>query len=506
MRHKFVLSGLALCLATIGLAGCGGSTSSLSTSPTASNTQSAPVFLAGTDAPLPSVVSFQVTINSVTLSNGGNNGVDILQAPQTVDFARYNGLKTLLDFNSIPVGTYNTVTVSLSTPVISYLNLNSIPASAPPAIATLSNATLMSSSVTVQLASPFTVTAGTAAGLKMDFDLRQSLLTDSTGQLTGQINPTIDFTALTPNTPSSEIDEFYGTVISVNTSQNTFMIQGSHGRQYTVALNQANTGSGVTPTEWDDQGNENGNSEGASNGQVNLANLVPNQTIVDIAGQFQPNTQTFDVTDVAIISQHGFYAGGLVTYVNPTTGPANTFQMYVRGTLPTGTGIQSGQIATVQLTGKEKYYVFRRHSPLLQFLFNSSLMIPGQEVSIGGPATGAQNASSVSTDRVVLHLSGISGTIVPGSMNASNKSVEIVPDGVTGYLLGEGNPTANPVRVYLTGKTEYKDGFSGMSDLTSIGNTVVRVVGLVLQDPTSGKPIIVGRYMDKTTDTDKNIH
>ena len=503
MRHKFVMSCLAVCLASIGLSGCSSSTgSSLTPSASSANSQSAPVFLAGTDAPLPSVVSFQVTVNSVVISNNGSNGVDLLQSPQTIDFARFNGLKTLLDFNSIPAGTYNTVTVSLSNPVISYLDLTNGTMAQPPAIVTLNNATLMNSNVTAQIANGYTVTAGTAAGLKMDFDLRQSLLTDSTGQLTGQVNPIIDFTALTPNTPTSEIDEFYGTVISVNATQNSFMIQGAHGRQYTVVLNQANSGTGVTPTEWDDQGNEDGNSQGANNGQINLANLVPNQTIVDIAGQFQPNTQTFDATDVAIVSQHGYYAGGVVTYVNPTAGQANSFQMYVRGTLPTGTGLQLGQIANVQLTGNEKFYVFRRHSPLLQFLFTSSLLVPGQHVSIGGMATGAQNAGSVSTDRVVLHLSGISGTIVPGSMEPSSGSFELVPDGVNGYLLSDGNPAGNPIRVYLTGKTEYRDGFSSMSDIASTGNTVVRVVGLVLQDPSTGKPVLIGRYVDKTPETD----
>lgn len=503
MRDKFVVHGLAVCLATLGMAGCSSGTGgSMGPAATASSSQSAPIFLAGTDAPLPSVVSFQVTVNSVTISNNGNNGVNLLQTPQTVDFARFNGLKTLLDFSSVPAGTYNTVVVSLSNPVISYLDLSST-SSAPPTIATINNATLMNSTVTAQIANGYTVTAGTAAGLKMDFDLRQSLMTDSTGQLTGQVNPTIDFTALTPNTPESEIDEFYGTVIGVNASQDSFMIQGPHGRQYTVVLNQANVGAGATPTEWDDQGDEDGNSQGGNNGKVNLANLVPNQTIVDIAGQFQPNTQTFDATDVAIISQHGYYAGGVVTYVNPTAGPANSFQMYVRGALPTGTGVQPGQTANVQLTGNEKFYVFRRHSPLLQFLFNSSLLVPGQHVTIGGLASDAQSAGSVSTDRVVLHLSGISGTIVPGSVEAASGSFELVPDGVNGYLLSDGNPAGNPVRVFLTGTTEYRDGFSSISDIASTGNTVVRVVGLVLQDPATGKPVLVGRYVDKTPDTDK---
>ncbi|MGC2249034.1 MAG: DUF4382 domain-containing protein, partial [Acidobacteriaceae bacterium] len=441
------------------------------------------------------------TINSVTLSNGGNNGVDILQNAQTIDFARYNGLQTLLDFNSVPAGTYNTVTVSLSNPIISYVNLSTATPPASPTITTVNNATLTNPTVTVQLANSFTVTAGQAAGLRMDFDLRQSILTDSNGQVTGSVNPTIDFTAISPNTPAAQIDEFYATVVSVNTSQNTFMIQGPHGRQYTVALNQTNSGSGVTTTEWDDTGDESGNSQGANNGNINLANLVPNQTIVDVAGQFQPSTQTLDATDVAIISQSGFYADGTVSYVTPASGIATAFQMYVRSLLPTDTGIQLGGLANVQLTGNENFFVFRCGSPLLQFLFNPSLIVPGQNVSIGGPATGAANASSVTTQRVVLHLAGFTGTVVPGSVSPAGENFQMVPNGLNGYLLSHGNPSGNPVRVYLVGQSVFRDGFTAVSDLDSLSSTaIVRVVGLVLKDPATGQPVIIGRYIDKTPD------
>src|SRR5450432_3893098 len=78
--------------------GCGGSTS---TSQPQSQAQSGSVFVVGTDAPLPSVVSFQVDITGLTVSDGVNPPVSILSNTQTVDFARLNGLKTLLDINTI---------------------------------------------------------------------------------------------------------------------------------------------------------------------------------------------------------------------------------------------------------------------------------------------------------------------------------------------------------------------------------------------------------------------
>ena len=55
-----------------------------------------------------------------------------------------------------------------------------------------------------------------------------------------------------------------------------------------------------------------------------------------VAGQFDPADQTLDADEVAIVSDTGFYAGGLVTYVTPTTGAATDMQFYVRHVLPSG--------------------------------------------------------------------------------------------------------------------------------------------------------------------------
>lgn len=57
--------------AILSLSGCGGgSNPSMDPTPQA---QSANVFTVGTDAPLPSVVSCEITVTGVTLFNGTNN-------------------------------------------------------------------------------------------------------------------------------------------------------------------------------------------------------------------------------------------------------------------------------------------------------------------------------------------------------------------------------------------------------------------------------------------------
>ena len=464
MHTQRIFTGLLAGALIAALAGCSGSGALSGTTTPSAQTGSA--FLTGTDAPLPSIVSFQVQVTNVTVSDGTNPPVSILSAPQTIDFARFNGLQSLLDFNAIPAGTYTTITVSLADPMLAYLNTSQT--GAPPTISTVPNPTLLSSTATVLLPTPFTVTAGQNIGLQMDFNLRNSIQVDASGQVTGVINPNINFTVLTPGTPDAEIDEFNASVVSVNASAGSFVVQNAHGKQFTIAAN--------SNTEWED------------NATIN--SLTPNQTIVTVAGQMDPSSQTIDATDISILSQSGFYAGGLVTYVNPTSGAATNFNMYVRGTLPTGTGVTLGQIANVNLTGSENFSIFRRHTPFASYVFNASSLIPGQHVTVGGPASGAVNAQSLTAQNVVLHLGGFSGTVVAGSVNMPNSSFQMNVDGIKGILFN------GPVTVYLVGDTQFRFGFHGLGDLQNAGTARVRVVGFVLKDPSTGNPIILGKFVD----------
>src|ERR1035438_5194458 len=175
MKPMKWLSGILVLAMVVVASGCGGGASSQT--PTM-QTQLGSVFVNGTDAPLPSVLSFQVDITGMTVSDGTNPPVSVLNGTQTVDFARLNGLHTLLDLNSIPAGTYSTVNVTLANPQIVYLNVAN-PQTTPatrPTITTLNATTspavtLTQSSVPITLSSPLTVAAGDIIGLSFDFDL-----------------------------------------------------------------------------------------------------------------------------------------------------------------------------------------------------------------------------------------------------------------------------------------------------------------------------------------------
>src|SRR5262249_61747669 len=121
----------------------------------------------------------------------------------------------------------------------------------------------------------------------------------------------------------------------------------------------------------------------------------------------------------------------LVSFVEPQTGPATDFDLYVRSVLPSGTGFNSGAISTINLTGTEKYFIYWMHNSFTNFFFNSSLLVAGQHVSIGGPFSSGQ----VTVKRVVLRHEGHSGSWVVGSTDTGAHTFKFNSNGLAGGVL-----------------------------------------------------------------------
>lgn len=425
-----------------------------------------PAFVIGTDAPMAAVSSFQATVESVQLTpSGGGTAVSVLSGTPTVDFARFNGLQTLLDMTSIPAGTYSSVTITLSTTgTIGYLDTSS----SPPKISTMA-ATISPASVTITLDKTLTIVKdGTPAGLRVDFDLAKSIATDTSGAITGAVTPTFDVSVVAPSDSGAHIDELIGSVTTVptaTTEPSSFAITGPHGEQFTI-----NT---TSTTEWD--------------GTASLSTLNTN-SIVLVAGTLDTADQTLDADEVAVLSDTGFYAGGLVTYVTPTSGAASSFDFYVRSVLPASTGVQLGNIAQVNLTGNEKFGIYWMHNAFTQFLFNSSALTPGQEIAVGGTAANAASASAVTVNRIHLRAWGYNGTVVKGSQNSGLGSFQMQITGFAGVVV------PSTVTVYLGNRCDFRYGFGKFGDLAD--GTKVRVVGLLLKNPTDGSLVLLARHVD----------
>jgi hypothetical protein len=448
---------LSLTAASLFAAGCGTAVDST----IATSSVSGPAFVIGTDAPMASVTSFSVQLMSVNAIDAKGNTTSLISGSPTVDFARFNGLQTLLDMSDVPADTYTSVQIVLGSATIGYLSQTS---GAPPTIQ-MEAATLTPSTVNITLASPLVATQTSPVGLHMDLDLRKSIQVDSNGQVTGAVNPTFNVNAVLPSDSGAYVDEFDAAVVSVNTTTQSFVVQGPHGRNFTVNVNGN--------TDWD-------NSESLSS--------LTTSSIVQVSGSLDRADVTIDADEVAILSQNGFFADGQITYVTPSSGPASSFDLYVRGLLPTTTGLSLGQIAQVNLSGQENFFIYRLHNTLSQFLFNSSLLLPGQAVAIGGPASGATNPQAIATKRVVLRHWGYNGTVVAGSINPATQTFQMQVNGFVGLLIPQ------TVTVYVSNITAFRDGLTAFSSVTASSN--VRVVGLLVKDPVSGQTVLLARYVD----------
>jgi len=204
---------------------------------------------------------------------------------------------------------------------------------------------------------------------------------------------------------------------------------------------------------------------------------------------------------VAIITASKFYATGQVTYVTPATGAASSFDLYVRALEPTdisgatGMPISLGQIAQVDLTGSEKYYIYSQDNPFTQFFFNSSALVAGQDVVIGGPDSGITAGQSyLNVNRIHLRNWGYNGTIVAGSQSSGSGTFQMQVNGFAGVLIPE------TITVYLGGNCDFRYGFGAFNDLADGAN--VRVVGLLLQNPTTGQVVLWARHIDGLNFTD----
>ena len=447
---------LSLAVASLLAVGCGsGSSGTTATGPTGSS------FVVGTDAPMSNVTSFAVVIDSVDAIDASGKSVSLVSGTPTVDFARFNGLQTLMDMNDVPAGTYTSVQITLGSATLGYLTTAT--GSAP--TITTEPATLTTSTVNVTLATPLVVTqTGAPVGLRLDFDLFKSILT-SGGQITGSVTPTFNVSTVANSDTGAYLDEFDAAVVSVNTTAQSFVVQGPHGRQFTVNV----TGN----TEWE-------NSESLS--------ALTSSSIVQVSGTLNKADATIDADDVAILSQSGFFADGQVTYVTPASGTATNFNLYVRGLLPTTTSLSLGQIATVNVNANENFFIYRAHNTLTQFLFNSGNMLAGQAVAIGGPTSGI-SGTTVTPTRVALRGWGFNGTVGSASnINAAAGTFQMTISGFAGALIPQ------TVTVYTSSVTTYRNGLTAFSSVAS--GASVRVVGLLIKDPTTGGTDLLARYVD----------
>jgi Domain of unknown function (DUF4382) len=461
MKRFLALSGL-LALCGLSLMGCGGgSGTTLST-----NSQAGAVFVTGEDAPLPSVLSLNLTINSITLT-GASNSPQLVSSPITVDFARLVGLRAPLAFNAVPADTYTKATFVLSSPVINFLS-----AVNPPQVGTLNGTFTTPTSTSPQITSvvvtfpaPMVVGPSGLAGMHTEFDIRQSLAVDGTGQITGVINPVMFVEAVTATNPEGQITDLTGTILSVNVPGNSLVMQGPFGHQFTVDVD------GST----------------AYNSGFTLATLPTSGGFVSLQGTVQTDGSIL-ASDVEFITTDAAFISGRILALNPASGPVQTVTLWVGETVGTSGLIDTVQTVDVSSVSNYAICFFNNSWFSPNNLFGNSSMLVGQRIFIGGTFSSTFTPSFIS-----LRRQGVYGLVVPGSVivtsgNAGN--FQLLNTGLLGLSLG------GPLTVNTGAGTVFFQGNSNtlsLTDLKTASATVsVPVVarGLVLKDSVSGDPVL----------------
>lgn len=461
MRRLFLL---ALLLSGWTLTGCGGGGGASFSS----NVQGGAVYVTGEDAPLPSVVGLELTINSVTLT-GQNNSPQLVSSPFTVDFARLVGLREPLAFKSVPADTYSSATFVISSPVIHYIcSLN------PPQVSTqngtFTNPTStnpQTTSVTVTFPTAMVVSANGLVGMHTEFDIRQSLQVDGSGQITGVINPVMFVQAVKATNPEGQVTDLVGTIVSVNVAGNSFVLQGPFGHQFTVEVD--------SNTQY--------------NAGYTLATLPTSGGFVNLQGTFQEDGSVL-ASDVEFITTDLAFVSGRILALNPTSGPAQTVTLWVGEALG-GTASLLDNVQTFDVSSVTTYDIcfFNNSWFNTTNLFGSSSMLVGQRIFIGGSTSG----STFTPHMISLRRQGVYGLVVPGSVTVTGGnagSFQLQNNGLLGYTLG------GPLTVETGLGTLFFQGNSNTLTLTDLqtasATTAVPVVarGLVLKDQNTGNPVL----------------
>jgi uncharacterized protein DUF4382 len=445
---RFPSLAVLLALVALTFTACGGGSSTTPADPANAQGQ---VFVTGEDAPVSSVVSFYITINSITLNNSSNT-VTVLSQPTTVDFGRLIGLRSLLGFNTVAPGTYTSATFTLANPVIYDVDMTTNP----PSIGSI-NGTLTNSTVTVAFptAGPLTVGSNGLAGLHMDFNLRQSLAVDGNGQITGSVNPVIDVMAVSASSELGQITDFNGSVLSVNASGNSFTMQGPWGFQEVIDVN----------------------SQTLFNGTYTLASL-PVDAIVCTEGTVQADGSIL-ASDVEVITTDKAFISGRILAINP--GP--TVTMFVGEELPNlSPNIPVDTVYTVNLSAVTTYDVCFFDNWFSQQLFNGSTLVVGQRIFVGG----TYQSGTFTPDMVSLRRQGVLGTLVENSVNIVGGNVgsfQMQNDLLMSYSAG-GPFTVN------TGAGTIFENINGLTGLQAAGAANLVTRGLVFKDLNTGKPVV----------------
>jgi hypothetical protein len=225
------------------------------------------------------------------------------------------------------------------------------------------------------------------------------------------------------------------------------------------------------------------NAQTLYSGSYSFASL-PVNAIVSVEGTVQADGSIL-AGEVEVITTDQAFISGRLLQVNPSSGPAQTVTMYIGEELPNLSGaFTRGQVVTFDVSQISNYDISFFDNWFTNLLFNSSSMVAGQRIFVGGSWDG--NSSTFTPDMISLRRQGALGVLVANSVNivsGNQGSFQLQNGSLLGYVAG------GPFTV-STGSGTIFVNVNGLPGLSSAGSASIVARGLVFKDPNTGDPVV----------------
>ncbi len=185
-----------------------------------------------TDAPSDQLLSFSLTINSITLTDTAGKTATILSTPTTEEICHLNGIQAPLVTASIPQDTYASATLTFSNPAVTFINSSGQ--------AVVATTVLATTSYTFTFPAPGFTVNNTSTSLLVDLLAGQSIAINGSTVTVSPVfslKPVPPATAVPPPSQNGTGMQQMATVVSVSGTSVT--LEPGSGPNFTVTTNSA---------------------------------------------------------------------------------------------------------------------------------------------------------------------------------------------------------------------------------------------------------------------------
>lgn len=451
------ISGLCLMM------GCSGSSSSPSPTTTSTSTSTAPMIVTASDAPLSNLLSASVTLSAATLSDGTNT-VPALSQAVTVELSSLGAIQEPIDLTNVPFGNYTSVTLTVSSATVSYVNAAGQ--------ITTAAATIPQPTITVALPQQLNVNSQDEVHLALAYNLANCFsITGNTVTFAQAVNTTA--APISAESSADTMVEATGQVASVSKSSVTIQ-SGDSGRQFVFAINSSTQlPAGETLSNVSQGSIVRVQGQAQSDGSLLAVQLTPESAGPGAGGSGASGGSGSGSSGG---SQQQGANGIVVSVVTGSSGQVTSFTMAPRqeyGGAPASTSL------SVTLSSSTVYNVPEdaQQAGLGASAFSAAEIFPGQSVLVSGAldANGAMTAQ-----QVALSPESISGTLGPVKQGSGSSQTFGLTLDLNSFLSTFAHITT--LQVETSQATTYAGGLSNAGLATLPSGSAVELQGYLMMD------------------------